>query len=140
MTPKARRARLKALLGNFRDDRPAPILHPGTRDSSPGYLREEFHLDLGTGTRVPAVFVRPAAAGRHPAILYCHAHGTRYDIGSRELVEGRAALLAPPYAEALTARGFATLCLEMPCFGARAGSMNRRLPRNCSGAARLCSA
>lgn len=129
MTPEARRARLKTLLGNWSDDRPAPILHPGTRDVGRGYLHEEFHLDLGTGTRVPASFVRPADRGRFPAILYCHAHGNRYDIGRRELVEGRAALLAPPYAQALTRAGFAALCLELPCFGARAAETESALAK-----------
>ncbi len=121
--------RLKSLLGNWCDDRPAPILHPGTRNAAAGYLREDFHLDLGTGARVPAIFVRPPGEGRHPALLYCHAHGARYDIGSRELIEGRRALQAPPYAEALTAAGIAALCLDMPCFGARADQTESALAK-----------
>ncbi len=129
MSPAAQRARLKALLGNWSDDRPAPILHPGTQIVGRGYLHDEFHLDLGTGARVPASFVRPAGPGRFPAILYCHAHGNRYDIGRRELIEGRAALLSPPYAEALTRAGFAALCLELPCFGERAAETESSLAK-----------
>jgi len=34
-------------------------------------------------------------------VLYCHAHGNRFDIGKEELVAGRPALASPPYAEAL---------------------------------------
>ena len=34
-------------------------------------------------------------------MLYCHAHGNRFDIGKEELVAGRPALASPPYAEAL---------------------------------------
>lgn len=114
------RTRLAALLGNWSDARPAPVVKRATRAGTSVYAREDLVLDLGTGEDVPAIFVRPHGAGRHPAVLYCHAHGARYEIGARELTEGRPALLAPPYAEALAAAGIAALCVEMPSFGARA--------------------
>ncbi len=70
---------------------------------------------------VPAYLVTPPDAPvTAPAVLYCHAHGARYDIGKEELLEGRPALTTP-YAGPLAAMGFVVLCLEMPCFGARAG-------------------
>ena len=40
---------------------------------------------------------RPAGVeGPLPAVLLAHAHGERYDIGARELVDGRPALLDAP--------------------------------------------
>lgn len=74
---------------------------------------------MTTGEDVPALYLPPAYA-RAPAILYCHAHGNRYDIGARELTDGRPALQGA-YLPTLSAAGYAVLCVEMPCFGARAG-------------------
>ena len=71
----------------------------------------------GEGEAVPALYL-PSREG--PAVLYCHAHGGRYDIGMRELTDGRPAL-REPWLEEFAARGWGVLCLEMPCFGARAG-------------------
>jgi pimeloyl-ACP methyl ester carboxylesterase len=84
-------------------------------DGFPGDLT----LRLSDGTDAPAILLRPPGAGPAPAVLYCHAHGNRYDIGRDELIAGRPALTAP-YAPDLLARGYAVLCVEMPCFGARA--------------------
>lgn len=53
------------------------------------------------------------------AVLYCHAHGNRYDIGCDELTDGRPALQGP-YLPEFKARGWGVLCLDMPCFGTRA--------------------
>lgn len=90
----------------------ADAAEPG--EGRPGNLT----LRLSDGTDAPAIFLRPPGAGPVPAILYCHAHGNRYDIGRDELISGRPALTAP-YAPDLLARGYAILCVEMPCFGAR---------------------
>ncbi|WP_216641159.1 alpha/beta hydrolase family protein [Oceaniglobus roseus] len=78
------------------------------------------HLDFttGDGATVPGLYL-PGRGEGHPAVLYCHAHGNRYDIGMREIYEGRPALLSP-WLGPLQAAGYAVLCLEMPCFGARA--------------------
>lgn len=54
-----------------------------------------------------------------PALLYIHAHGNRHAIGAAELVEGRPALLSP-LGPVFAAAGWRTLCLDLPCFGARA--------------------
>ncbi len=70
------------------------------------------------GVRVPAQFLHPRGGGPAPAVLYCHAHGGRYDIGLRELTEGRPALQGA-YLGDLAAAGYAVLCVEMPCFGSR---------------------
>jgi pimeloyl-ACP methyl ester carboxylesterase len=65
---------------------------------------------------VPALWLPPREG---PTVLYCHAHGGRYHIGMAELTEGRPALRGPWLPE-FAARGWGVLCLEMPCFGARA--------------------
>ena len=94
-----------------------------TRSSSRpvgGMMLDELAFATSAGDSVPAYFLRPDSAGPpSPAVLYCHAHGGRYGIGREELVSGRPALRGA-YAPALAALGCAALCVEMPCFGARA--------------------
>lgn len=68
------------------------------------------------GEAVPALYL-PSRTGA--AVVYCHAHGARYDIGMAELTDGRPALQGPWMPE-FAARGWGVLCLEMPTFGARA--------------------
>lgn len=72
------------------------------------------------GESVRGFLCRPDGPGPHPAVLVIHAHGNRYDIGAAELVEGRPALVSP-VGPALAAAGMAAVCLDMPCFGDRAG-------------------
>ncbi|MBO6637717.1 MAG: alpha/beta fold hydrolase [Roseitalea sp.] len=73
-----------------------------------------------SGTAIAGTLLLPASTGQPaPAILYCHAHGNRYDIGAAELVEGRPALQDPPYGPLLAKRGYAVLCIDMPGFGSR---------------------
>ncbi|MCI5076002.1 CocE/NonD family hydrolase [Oricola sp.] len=79
---------------------------------------EEIRIETAGG-RIPATLFRPLDPGPHPAVLYCHAHGNRYDIGRRELAEGRPALQPAAYGPLLAARGFVTLCADMPGFGDR---------------------
>ncbi len=116
------RARLMALLGDLPDPRrpvTATLLETSERD---GYTLETLILDLNGIEAVPAFFVKPAGArGRLPCLLYNHAHGNNYDLGKRELLDGRGHLQAPPYASALTSDGYAALCLDAWCFGERAG-------------------
>ena|GEM_PF-321826 len=87
-----------------RDGAPVETLTFATRDGGP----------------VRGVFCTPDGAGRWPAVLVIHAHGNRYDIGAAELLAGRPAL-AGPLGPALAAMGIASLCLDLPCFGLRAG-------------------
>ena len=56
-----------------------------------------------------------------PGVLYCHAHGNRYHIGRRELLDGRPSLQSA-YGPLLAARGFTVLCIDMPAFHERAGA------------------
>ncbi|APH72173.1 alpha/beta hydrolase family protein [Aquibium oceanicum] len=89
-------------------------------EDADGIATETLTLDLGDGRRARAFVTRPSEpAGRRPAVLYCHAHGARYEIGASELTDGRPSLLGP-YGPLLARRGFVTLCLDMPAFGERA--------------------
>jgi dienelactone hydrolase len=87
-----------------------------TDDPGEGGLRR-LTFRTHEGEAVPALWL-PSREG--PAVLYCHAHGGRYGIGMAELTDGRPALRAPWLPE-FAARGWGALCVEMPCFGARAG-------------------
>ena len=109
---------LKLLGGEVGTLRVAETLTDATRPLENGKL-ETLTLRLSDGSEAPASFLLPSGTGPFPAILYCHAHGNRYDIGRDELIAGRPALIAP-YAPDLLARGYAVLCVEMPCFGTRA--------------------
>lgn len=98
---------------------PAPQVIRATEEDHGDYVVETLDLDYA-GTSIRGFLTRPKATGRHPAMLYAHAHGRRYDIGAAELLDGRAALrgpLGPVFARA----GFVTLCIDMPCFGTRSG-------------------
>ena len=119
---QARRRELYGLLGELPDrDRPIAARTIAEEDR-PGYVLETLVLDLNGFEPVPAYFVRPrAATGRLPAVLYNHAHGGDYVLGKDELLAGRSALQRPPYAEALTARGYAALAVDAWAFGERRG-------------------
>ena len=71
--------------------------------------------------RVPAARLLPPgnASGTGSAVLYCHAHGNRYDIGKAELLDGRPALQDPPLGLWLARQGHVVLCADMPGFGER---------------------
>jgi cephalosporin-C deacetylase-like acetyl esterase len=83
---------------------------------------ENLILDLNGLEPVPAWFVKPLdCEGPVPCVLYNHAHGGNYKLGKDELIHGRNALQDPPYAQALTAEGYAALCIDTWCFGQRQG-------------------
>jgi dienelactone hydrolase len=75
-------------------------------------------LDRGEGP-IPGTLLRPEGDGPHPAILYCHAHGNAWDIGRRELLDGRPAFRCGPWGPVLARAGFVVLCLDMPGHGPR---------------------
>lgn len=76
-------------------------------------------LALGIrGAALRGILVRPRGEGPFPAVLYCHAHGGRYEIGADELLDGRPSLISP-YGPVLAAAGYAALAIDMPTFGAR---------------------
>lgn len=69
------------------------------------------------GRSVPATLLVPDQSNG-AALLYCHAHGDRYDIGRSELLEGRPAI-AEPLGPELARLGFTVVCADMPGFGER---------------------
>lgn len=107
-------ARARQLLGLAE----APRMQ-GVRRAGLSGAVQALAFDGPCGETVPALYAPPAGPGPAPAVLYLHAHGNRYDIGTRELAEGRPALSAP-WLPDIQALGAAALCLEMPAFGSRA--------------------
>ncbi len=87
------------------------------------YLVETLMLDLNGVEPVPAYFVKPmnATGRRLPTVIYNHAHGGDYVLGKDELLEGRAAIYNPPYAEQLAGMGCNVLCIDCWNFGERRG-------------------
>jgi len=65
--------------------------------------------------------------GPFPCVLYNHAHGGDYVLGKDELLEGRPELQQPAYAEELTRRGIAALCIDTWLFGERRGRTESEL-------------
>jgi dienelactone hydrolase len=112
----AERERISGLLGpdwagarlELAGERPGGLAEGGLR---------QLTFRNAEGEAVPALYL-PSRSGA--AVLYCHAHGGRHDIGMAELTDGRPALRGPWLPE-FVARGWGVLCVEMPCFGARAG-------------------
>jgi dipeptidyl aminopeptidase/acylaminoacyl peptidase len=91
------------------------------KEERTGYTLEKLELD--TGERIPAYFVIPAsrADAKPPVVLFCHSHGGLYQLGKDELIKGNSYMHTPPYAEALAAAGYASLCIDSPLFGERSG-------------------
>ncbi len=75
-------------------------------------------LSIVTGDKaVPGTLLRP----KNPngaAILYCHAHGNRYDLGRAELLWGRPSCPIP-LGPQLAQRGLTVLGIDLPGFGDR---------------------
>lgn len=85
----------------------------------PGSNFQQLKFSTKTGQEVRAFFALPDAPSPAPAILYIHAHGNRYDIGAREVLDGRHALQGA-LGQTLVDMGFAVLCVDLPGFGGRA--------------------
>ena len=120
------------LLAVFGIDLPVPSLSEtlvATVVDDTSCLAQYLQLRAETGEPIRAIWCRPHGhAGRVPAVLILHAHGNRYDIGATEVIDGRPALFAPT-GRALAARGIASLCLDMPGFGSRAGQTESALAK-----------
>jgi len=114
------RARLVRLLGpGFSAGGFADVARLGISDCH-GWLLEDLRFTGAQDEPIPAYLLRPPdGADPVPSVVCCHAHGNRYRMGRDELIQGRPALQGA-YAPDLVAAGIAALCIEMPCFGARA--------------------
>jgi dienelactone hydrolase len=89
---------------------------------------ERWRLDLNCEQAVPALLLRPRdAQAPRGLVLYCHAHGNRFETGKDELLIGRPALQSPPYGPALAARGWAVLAIDHAGFGGRQQPSERAL-------------
>jgi len=119
-----RRVELYGLLGDL-PDRSRPVeAHRVLQERRDKYVLEKLVLELNGIEHVPAYFVKPldAPAGKRlPTVLYNHAHGGDYPTGKTELLEHRKYFQEPPYAEELTRRGYAALCVDHWVFGERSG-------------------
>ena len=119
--PEARltRDRLATLLGLSEGARRgAETLHRDRQHMGAPRL-DRLTLRIGQA-EVPGLFLCPDSRGPHPAVLYCHAHGNRYETGAEELILGRPALQSP-YGPGLADLGIASLAIDLPPFGARQG-------------------
>jgi hypothetical protein len=115
-----RRARLYELLGDLPDRRRPISATKRGEEERDGYVLESWVLDLNGLEPAPAFLARPKGLSRPaPAVVFNHSHGGGYDIGKKELVEGRSYLQPLPYAKALTGEGYVALCIDHWCFGER---------------------
>ena len=112
-------ARLWELLGQPGGAAAAATGNPGAGEALGPHVLHRLTLRFG-GASIPAHYVIPAGAAPCPAVLYCHAHGNRYDTGGAELVTGRPALQGP-YGPALADLGIASLAIDLAPFGGRQG-------------------
>ena len=112
------RALLAELLGGFVPSRFGIISR--TPERADGFRAEKLILERGDGVRVRGFLTGPTGVWRGlPAIVYIHAHGAKYEIAARELLDGRPALRGP-YAGDFARQGIVALAIDMPCFGDRA--------------------
>lgn len=111
------RERLKAVFGL---DEPVLTLAEQAIEPRGDVVVERLVFRSSTGEPIRGILVRPPGEGPHPAILYAHSHGGRYEIGADELLDGREYLLSG-LGEVFARAGYVTLCLDMRCFGQRNG-------------------
>jgi dienelactone hydrolase len=120
-----RRADLWRLLG----PRPALPYSPSgnlLRSIDTPFARiEHWALTINREELVPALLLLPVDQAPRGVVLYCHAHGNRFDIGKDELLHGRPSLQAPAYGDVLPAMGYAVLAIDHWCFGERAHHSER---------------
>jgi dienelactone hydrolase len=124
------RAALRVLLGGFADTEFSIASQTPTALAQACMRAVALDLRAGDGSPVRGLLTGPAGQWQGlPAVLYCHAHGNRHAIGASELLDGRPAILDPPYGEALAAHGLIALCIDMPTFGGRAGELESSLAK-----------
>lgn len=88
---------------------------------------EHWTLTLNAVEPVPALLLLPKEQPPRGIVIYCHAHGNRFECGKDELLHGRPAIASQPYAEVLPLLGYAVLAIDHWCFGERAGTTERAM-------------
>ena len=88
---------------------------------------EHWTLTLNAVEPVPALLLLPKEQPPRGIVIYCHAHGNRFECGKDELLHGRPAIASQPYAEVLPLLGYAVLAIDHWCFGERAGNTERAM-------------
>ncbi len=128
MDAASRREQLYALLGKLPPRDRKITARKVTEERRSGYVLERLILDLNGDEPVPAIVTLPLSGSPpYPVVLFNHSHGGRYELGKRELLEGNTYLASPPYAEALAARGIASVCIDQRNFGERQGKTESEL-------------
>ncbi len=88
---------------------------------------EHWTLSLNSEEPVPALLLHPLHEPPRGIVLYCHAHGNRFEMGKDELLKGRPAIQSPPYGVVLPAMGYAVLAIDQWCFGYRTTNSERAM-------------
>jgi dienelactone hydrolase len=100
---------------------------PLAREEHTHVVIERWRLHLNAEQAVPALLLRPRGVTPRGVVLYCHAHGNRFDTGKDEVLVGRPSLQSPPYGDALAAHGWAVLAIDHWGFGERREPSERAL-------------
>jgi Dienelactone hydrolase and related enzymes len=125
---QARRDALFGLLGELPGRSGVPRAETVELRVEGGVSIEKLILDLNGLEPVPAYFLKPAGAeGRLPLVVYNHSHGGFYDVGKEEVLRSASYLQKPSYGEALTAEGWAVLCIDHWAFGERSTRTERQI-------------
>ncbi len=109
-------------------EEPALALLSSAAEHADGYVIERLRFALPSGRAVRGLLTRPVTDGPHPAILYAHSHGDRYDVGAAELLEGRDYLLSP-WGPLLAREGYVALALDLPTFGSQSDETESALTK-----------
>jgi dienelactone hydrolase len=116
------RERLRAQLWRLLGDLP-PLIAPAVRvveqSQHDGWALEKLTFDNGAGAVVPGYLLIPdGLTERAPALLYCHVHGNKYELGKAELFhDGLIPGIQPGIA--LARAGFVVLAIDAYGFGER---------------------
>lgn len=117
-TATPRREKLLSLLGDLPEShipRSPRLIKKETHET---YDLEYLEFDFNGLEPVPGVLLVPhKRKDKMPCLLYCHAHFGTYDIGKRELFDGRSVM--PAYAPVVAEKGILTLAIDSWCFGER---------------------
>jgi dienelactone hydrolase len=114
------RQTLWKLLGDFPARPKVPEVTVLSRTDHDGFVLEKFVFQDGLGLSVPGyLFLPKNAAGKAPAILYCHWHAGQWDVGKEEMLRQNATPVPP--GPTLARLGYVVLGIDACGFGERNG-------------------